>query len=129
MLGQGLLPGVHDISFGPDGRVAAAVTLAGTVAIYASISELNAPPRVAVSAPRTEGALLHSNGDLYAMAGGVGTLVRYRGSEVIAATDGLFGAHDVRPKPSMVQSGLQTTTSSDWCGIRPSWIFCRLSTT
>lgn len=99
MLGEGLLPGVHDISFGPDGRIAVAVTGAGAVALYASIDAMRRPPETGVSAPRTEGALLHSNGDLYAMASGIGTLVRYSGTELIAATDGHPGAHDVAEGP------------------------------
>ena len=95
MLGEGILPGVHDISFGTDGRVAVAVTGAGAVALYPNIEALRLPPETGVSAPNTEGALLHSNGDLYAMASGIGALVRYRGAELIAATDGHPGAHDV----------------------------------
>ena len=95
MLGEGFLPGVHDISFGPKGDVAVAVTGAGAVAIYESLDVLNAPPDIGVAAPRTEGALLHSNGDLYAMATGLGMLVRYRDLKALAAVEGHFGAHDV----------------------------------
>ena len=100
MLGEGWLPGVHDISFGPDGSVAVAVTGAGAVAIYEDIGVLKDPPDVGVSAPGTEGALLHSNGDLYATAGALGALVRYRGLEVVAATEAYHpGAHDVAEGP------------------------------
>lgn len=99
MLGEGLLPGVHDISFGPDGRVAVAVTGVSAVALYDSIDALDASPEIGVSAPRTEGALLHSNGDLYAMAGGVGVLTRYRDTEFINAAGGHQGAHDVAEGP------------------------------
>ncbi len=99
MLGEGLLPGVHDISFGPDGRVAVAVTGASAVALYGSLDALDAPPETGVSAPRTEGALIHSNGDLYAMASGIGALARYRGTELLGAVEGHFGAHDVAEAP------------------------------
>lgn len=99
MLGEGLLPGVHDISFGLNGEVAVAVTGAGAVAIYESLDVLSEPPDIGVSAPRTEGALLHSNGDLYAMASGVGALVRYRDLKPLAGVEGLFGAHDVAEAP------------------------------
>lgn len=95
MLGEGFLPGVHDISFGPDGRVAVAVTGANAVALYPNVEYLNLRPDAGVQAPRTEGALLHSNGDLYAMAGGIGVLVRIRDSEALAVAEGHFGAHDV----------------------------------
>ena len=99
MLGEGLLPGVHDISFGSDGAVAVAVTGVGAVALYASVSDLDAPPEIGVSAPRTEGALLHSNGDLYAMASGIGALARYRGTELLGGVEGHLGAHDVAEGP------------------------------
>ena len=99
MLGEGLLPGVHDISFGPDGRIAVAVTGAGAVALYDSVDAMRRPPETGVSAPSTEGALLHSNGDLYAMAGSIGALVRYRGTDLIGGADGHSGAHDVAEGP------------------------------
>ncbi len=99
MLSEGLLPGVHDISFGADGKVAVAVTGASAVAVYDSVDGLSEPPTSGISAPRTEGALLHSNGDLYAMASGLGTLIRARGSDVIGAVEGHFGAHDVAEAP------------------------------
>ncbi len=100
MLGEGFLPNVHDVSFGPDGSVAVAVTGRGAVAIYEGLVVLKDPPDVGVSAPGTEGALLHSNGDLYATAGAVGALVRFRDYKFVAATDPLHaGAHDVEEAP------------------------------
>jgi streptogramin lyase len=99
MLGEGFLPGAHDISFGADGRVAVAVTGASAVAIYGSLEEMKAPPELGVSAPRTEGALLHSNGDLYVMASGIGVLGRYQNYELTNAAEGHFGAHDVAEAP------------------------------
>jgi len=99
MLSEGLLPGVHDISFGADGKVAVAVTGANAVAVYDDLSGLSEPPTSGISAPRTEGALLHSNGDLYAMASGTGTLIRIRGTEFLGAAEGHFGAHDVAEAP------------------------------
>lgn len=95
MLGEGFLPGVHDISFGPQGQIAVAVTGTGAVAIYDGLEDLSSPPDKGVSAPRTEGALWHSNGRIYAMASGVGALASFEDGQMIAATDGLFGAHDV----------------------------------
>lgn len=99
MLGEGLLPGVHDISFGPDGRVGVAVTGVNAVAIYDSIDAMGFAPQLGLNAPRTEGALLHSNGDVYAMASGLGTLLRYRASDLIGTADGHPGAHDVAEAP------------------------------
>jgi streptogramin lyase len=99
MLGEGYLPNVHDISFGPDGSVAVAVTGAGAVAIYESLDVLDAPPDIGVSAPGTEGALLHSNGDLYTIAGQIGALVRFRDLKFVDGVEGHPGAHDVAEAP------------------------------
>lgn len=100
MLGEGFLPGVHDISFGPDGSVAVAVTGAGAVAVYEGLEVLGEAPDIGVTAPGTEGALLHSNGDLYATAGGMGVVVRFRNLKPIAATEPVHpGAHDVAEGP------------------------------
>lgn len=99
MLGEGWLPNVHDISFGPDGSVAVAVTGRGAVAVYEGLEVLGDAPDIGVGAPGTEGALLHSNGDLYATAGAIGALVRFRDLEVIGAVDGHPGAHDVAEAP------------------------------
>ena len=86
---------MHDISFGTDGRVAVAVTSAGLVALYDGIAGLNGRPVSAVRAPNTEGALLHSNGRLYAMASGIGVLAMFEGDTFLSAVEGYLGAHDV----------------------------------
>lgn len=99
MLGQGLYPGIHDISFGPDGRVAVAVTGSNLVALFPGIEALDELPDTGVRAPRTEGALLHSNGDLYAMASGTGVLGWFRGDQFMGSVDGMAGAHDVAEAP------------------------------
>lgn len=99
MLGEGLLPGVHDISFGRDGRIAVAITGISAVAVYDSVTALNRPPERGYRAPRTEGALLHSNGDLYVMASGTGELLRFRDEEALAVAGGHPGAHDVAEAP------------------------------
>ena len=95
VIGQGLLPQVHDISFGADGRVAVAVTGLGAVLMFDRLDGAEPTPTAALAAPRTEGALLHSNGTVYAMSSGMGTLIAYRDGEAVGAYDGLFGAHDV----------------------------------
>lgn len=98
-LGEGLLPQVRDISFGPNGEVALAVTGSNAVAIYESLDVLSDPPDIGVGAPRTEGALYHSNGDVYAMASGLGVLARFRNLELIGTAEGHPGAHDVAEAP------------------------------
>jgi DNA-binding beta-propeller fold protein YncE len=86
---------VHDVSFGPEGRVAVAITGLSLVAVWAEAGQIGGEPELVLEAPRTEGALAHTNGRIYAMASGVGVLVAYQGSEVVAAVQGHFGAHDV----------------------------------
>ncbi|WP_305987073.1 NHL repeat-containing protein [Roseibium sp. MMSF_3544] len=98
-LGTGKLPGVHDISFGPDGRVAVAVTGLGSVFVYSSVETLDIAPAVMLSAPRTEGALAHSNGRIYAMAGGTGLLIAYENGKAVASAGSHPGAHDVAEGP------------------------------
>lgn len=98
-LSDGLLPGVHDISFGADGRVAVAVTGAGAVYLYDGLGGADAIPDVALPAPRTEGALIHSSGRVYAMAGGIGALLAYDTTGIVAQAGGHPGAHDVAEAP------------------------------
>lgn len=99
VLGQGRLPGVHDVSFGPEGEVALAVTDLNAVLLYESVAGLDGPASGIVGAARTEGALLHSGGRLYATAGGIGVLVAIEGEAVVALAEGHFGAHDVAEDP------------------------------
>ena len=99
MLGEGFLSGVHDISFGPDGRIAVAVTGMSAVALYDGIEALDAPPETGLRAPRTEGALMHSNGDIYVTAGGTGEVYRFGDDTVKAVAGGHPGAHDVAEAP------------------------------
>jgi len=96
VLGEGAFPGIHDIAFGPDGRVAIAVTGTSVVAVFDDVSGLNGPPDALYPAPRTEGAAIHPDGRILAMAGGVGALAAFAaGEEPSVAQGGHFGAHDV----------------------------------
>ena len=94
-LGAGLLPGVRDISFGPNGEVALAVSGASAVAVYDNIAALNEPPDIGVRASNTEGALYHSSGRIFAMASGVGALVAFDNLEPVDSVEGHLGAHDL----------------------------------
>lgn len=98
-LGAGFLPAVRDISFGPNGEVALAVSGASAVAVYESLAALSAPPDIGVRAPGTEGALYHSSGRIFAMASGIGALVVFDNLEAINGVDGHLGAHDVAEAP------------------------------
>lgn len=94
-LAEGQLLGVHDISFGADGAVAVAVTGLGAVGIWPTADEIGTESGDVVPAPRTEGALLHSSGRIYAMASGTGTVLAYDDGRLVAAAEGHFGAHDI----------------------------------
>lgn len=95
----GKLPGVHDISFGPDGQVAVAVTGLSSVFVYSDLEALSGSPSAMLPAPRTEGALAHSNGRIYAVAGGSGQIVAYENDKAVASAGGHPGAHDVGEAP------------------------------
>jgi DNA-binding beta-propeller fold protein YncE len=95
IIADGKLPGVHDISFGPDGRAVVAVTGLGMVIVFDRITDPDLQPSQILRAPRTEGALIHPNGNIYAMAGGIGAVLTYRDGEIIATAGGHFGAHDI----------------------------------
>ncbi len=99
-IGDGQLFGVHDISFGPDGRAAVAVTGLGVVLVFDDLRVANPKPSLVLSASQTEGALMHSNGNIYAMAGGIGALMAYSPTgELIGEVGNHVGAHDVAEDP------------------------------
>ena len=95
MVGVGLFPGVHDISFGQNGQIAVAVTGTSRVVVYGGLEDLPDRPSFAINAARTEGALVHSSGAVFAMASGLGALGKFQGGEMTAIAQGHFGAHDV----------------------------------
>ena len=98
-IGAGALPQIRDVSFGHDGRVAVAVTGLGAVLVFENLDGDSPEPSSILAAPRSEGALMHSNGRVYAMASGTGTLLAYDGDEVVARAEGHVGAHDVSEGP------------------------------
>ncbi len=97
--GDGALFGVHDISFGPDGKAYVAVTGTGSVAVFGFDTGQPVLETTFGPFPRTEGALAHSNGRLYAMASGSGQLFVVEDNSLINAVGGMPGAHDVAEAP------------------------------
>ncbi len=93
--GDGALPAVRDVSFGPNGGVALAVSGLSAVALYDSVDALGAAPETGVRAPGTEGALYHSSGRIYAMASAIGALAMFENLEFVNGVEGHLGAHDV----------------------------------
>ncbi len=99
-VGEGLLPGVHDVSFGPDGRALVAITGQSFAAVIEDVTAEELEFGLAYSAPRTEGALWHSSGMVYAMASGLGILAAFADRELVATAQGMPGAHDVAEDPA-----------------------------
>ncbi len=103
MIGAGRFPGIHDISFDASGRAAVAVTGFSTVLVFDrlhGLADVQVPsPVLELPAPRTEGALMHSSGRVYAMASGIGAVIAFEGSEILAVAEGFYGAHDVAEDP------------------------------
>ena len=99
MLGEGRYPGIHDISFGPDGLAYIAITGSNRVDAVRIDGDTLETVHQFPGLARTEGALAHSNGRLYAMASGTGDLVMFVDGKPTAAIGGLFGAHDVAEAP------------------------------
>ncbi len=97
--GDGKLAGVHDISFAPDGRAYIAVTGLNAVAVYRFDAGIPVLENVLGSFPRTEGALAHSNGQLYIMVTGAGQLAAIDADQIVATAGGHLGAHDVAEAP------------------------------
>jgi len=97
--GQGQLFGVRDISFGPDRRAYVAVPGLNRVDVFDVDGVTGVYVESFGNLTRTEGALAHSNGRLYAMASGIGTLVMIDDSDDPVAVGGLFGSHDVAEAP------------------------------
>ncbi len=95
VLGDGLFPGIHDIDFGPDGRAILAVTGLSAALIYADVAQIGQEPDIMLRAPRTEGALAHSNGQNFVMASGIGALGKFTGTDLMGVAEGHLGAHDV----------------------------------
>jgi len=110
----------HDLAIGPDGRLYVAdkfgsrivvlnastlqldeILLEGKLpgVVFDDLKSLSAGKATALAAPRTEGVLVHTNGTIYAMASGSGTLLAYRDGKVIASAIGHFSAHDVAEDP------------------------------
>ena len=95
---EGRLPGVHDVSFGADGSAVVAVTGLGYAIVFDRLAA-GEEARIALPGPGTEGALIHSNGRIYVLAGGPGALVAYEADEPVAIAQGHYGAHDVAEGP------------------------------
>ena len=98
--GDGSLPHVRDVSFGPDGLAYVAVTGTSSVEVYRITGNTAEKVRSLTGLPRVEGALAHSNGRIYAMASGVGQLLMLDQEGAIRATmPNLYGGHDVAEAP------------------------------
>lgn len=98
-IGEGAFPGIHDVSIANDGSAIIAITGQSVAAVIHDVTADDPTIAFAYSAPRTEGALLHSNGRAYVMASGIGALAAFDGDTFLSAVDGHPGAHDVAEAP------------------------------
>lgn len=98
-IGAGQIAGVHDVHFGAGGEAVVAATGLGAVLIFDQLRDAGDRPRIGLPAPGVEGAMIHSNGRIYAMAGGAGALVAFENDQPVRIADGHFGAHDVVEGP------------------------------
>ena len=99
-VGEGEVPGAHDVSFGPDGTLHVAATSFSAVVSYDLSGETAVREGSLGPFAGTEGVLAHSNGLLYVMASGTGDLFVVADREnLLASTSGMQGAHDVAEAP------------------------------
>lgn len=96
-IAPGALPNVHDVAFGPDGRAVVAVTGLSAALVFDDLA--SGEPVLSLPASRTEGAMIHSNGQVYVTAGGTGEVIAYDGADPVARAGGHFGAHDIAEAP------------------------------
>ncbi len=98
VIGDGKLPGVHDVSFLADGTLAIAVTGAGRVLVVEPSGKGSVKYQLPVS--RTEGVLAHSNGKVYATDAGFGAIISFEGDTPTGLVEGgHFGVHDIAEAP------------------------------
>ncbi len=96
VIGAGALPEVRDISFRPGGAAVLAVTGLGQAVEIATLDAADLAVTATVTAPRTEGAVAHSSGAIFAVASATGEVVRRDpDGTVIRADAQLWGAHDI----------------------------------
>jgi DNA-binding beta-propeller fold protein YncE len=93
--GEGELSNPHDVDFDAGGRAIVADTGNSRVAIYDLSSGTAQLTAELIGVARTEGAVAHPNGRIYATASGFGSITAFENGEAVATAGGLAGAHDV----------------------------------
>ncbi|HSM41746.1 MAG TPA: NHL repeat-containing protein [Afifellaceae bacterium] len=94
--GEGELSNPHDVDFDGAGRAIVADTGNSRVAIYDLSSGRAQFAGEIIGIARTEGAVAHPNGRIYATASGFGSITAFENGEAVATAGGLSGAHDVQ---------------------------------
>lgn len=93
--GDGELSGPHDIDFDAAGRAIIADTENYRVAIYDFSSGAPQFSGSIVGLGRTEGAIAHPNGRIYATSSGFGSITAFENGVSVATARGLSAAHDI----------------------------------
>jgi sugar lactone lactonase YvrE len=93
--GEGELSNPHDVDFDAAGRALVADTGNSRVAIYEFSGGTATLTGALIGIARTEGAIAHPNGRIYATASGSGSIMAFDNGTVIATARGLSGAHDI----------------------------------
>jgi DNA-binding beta-propeller fold protein YncE len=93
--GDGEISSPHDVDFDAAGRAIVADTGNSRVAIYELSSGAARLTGSIIGVARTEGAVAHPNGRIYATASGSGTITAFENGASVASAGGLFGAHDI----------------------------------
>ena len=98
--GDGELSAPRDISFDTEGRAVIADSGSGRIMIYDMSGERPRLSGEIIGVSRTEGAVAHPNGRIYANSSGSGTITAFQNGEIVATAGGLIGAHDVEVGPN-----------------------------
>lgn len=98
--GEGELSAPRDISFDRQGRAVIADSGSSRIMIYDLAGDR--PQRVGeiIGVARTEGAVAHPNGRIYANSSGYGAITAFENGEAVATARGLIGPHDVEVGPN-----------------------------
>ena len=100
VIGEGQLFGIRYISFGTKARAAVAATGLGVVVVFEDLTIENPQLSFVLQVPGTEGTLIYSNGNMYTMAGDVGSIIAYSpGGDLIGEAGNHVGAHDIAEDP------------------------------
>ena len=98
--GEGELSAPRDVSFDGQGRAVIADSGSGRIMIYDLSGDEPTLIGTIIGVARTEGAVAHPNGRIYANSSAYGTITAFENGKAVATAGGLIGAHDVEVGPN-----------------------------